>query len=82
MTAAPAQPVPRRGVQRGGVAGFHLEVDESSGVVHEQHARPRLAAVGGLVDAALVVRAPEVAEGGDVDGVGAGGVDHDAADGA
>src|SRR2546422_7390298 len=41
---------------------------------------PRLAAVDGLVDAALRIRAPQVAEGGHVHHVGVRGVDHDAAD--
>src|SRR5205807_6734310 len=41
---------------------------------------PGLAAVGRLVQAALLVRAPDVAEGGDIDDVGVGGVDDDAAD--
>ena len=80
VAAAPAQPVPGGGVEDLGIRGVHLEVDEAGRVVHEQDPAPRLAPVGGLVDAALGVRAPEVAEGRDVHDLGVGRVDHHAAD--
>src|SRR2546422_6326115 len=80
VAAAPAQPVPRGGVEHLGIPGVHLEIHEAGGVVHEQDPAPCLAAVGRLVDPALGIRAPEVAERGDVDDVGVRGVEHDAPD--
>jgi hypothetical protein len=59
--AAPAHAVPGAGVEHVGVGRVERELDGAGGVVHEERARPRAAAVGGLVDAALGVRRPEVA---------------------
>ena len=49
-------------------------------VVDEQHLLPGLAAVGGLVDPALRVRSPQMAEGGGVDDIRVPGVHDDPAD--
>ena len=50
--------------------------------VDEQHARPGLAAVGGAIDAALLLRAGQAAERAGEDDVGVGRIDDDASDAA
>ena len=62
------------------VHGVHLHLDDARVLVHEEHALPGEPAVRGLVDAALVVRTPEAAEGADVDHVGVLRVHDDGAD--
>src|SRR5262249_30195793 len=69
-----------RGVERLGVGRVHRQVDEPGVRVDELDEVPGLAAVAGPVHAALRVRPPEVAEGGDVDDVRVPRVDDDAAD--
>ena len=59
---------------------MHDEVDDAGLVVEDTDALPGLAAVGGLEQAALLVRAVEPAEGADVDDVGILRVDDDLAD--
>ena len=49
-------------------------------VIDEQHLLPRLSAVGGLEDAALRIRAPQVSDARDIHDVGIGRMNHDAAD--
>src|SRR5262249_21968385 len=70
----------RRRVEQLRVLRVHRQIDEAGILVDELHLRPGLAAVGGLVDAALLVRRPEVAQRRDVHDVGVLRVDDDAAD--
>src|SRR5262249_48301438 len=69
-----------RGGERVGLRRVHRQVDEAGLLVDELDALPGLAAVGGLVDAALLVGRPDVAQGGDVHDLGVPGVDDDAGD--
>src|SRR4029077_8908646 len=66
--------------QRAGRIRIHGDVGGAGVFVHEEHVAPGLPAVGGLVDAALFRRTPEVAAGGDVESVRIGGGDDDAPD--
>src|SRR5262249_9525044 len=75
-----AHAFPARRVQRIRVARIHRDVDEAGLVAYEFAQLPRLAAVGGLVEAALGIRRPCRADGGDVDDVGIRRVDNDASD--
>ena len=78
----PRQPdgAPRRRVQRARVVGREAQIDGAGVFVGEQHALPRRAPVGRAVDAALGVRAGDVAHDRRVDGVRVGRVDAQAAD--
>src|SRR5262249_5678598 len=69
-----------RRIQRVGAVAVEGDIDHAGVLVDEEDVRPGFAAVGGFVDAALFVGSPEMAEGGDVGGVGIGGMDGDAAD--
>ena len=75
-----AQPLIRRGVEDVRVAGIHGEVRRAGKRVDVQNLRPRAPAVGGLKDAALGVRLPQVSDRRDVCDVRIGGVQHHAAD--
>ncbi len=75
-----AHDLPEAGVEDAGVGRVHGEVRGAGALVHFQDLLPGGAAVGGAIDAALGVGAPHVAQGGDVDEVGVGGVDADAGD--
>ncbi len=68
--------------QRVGVGGVHAEAGAAGIGVDEQRAGPGLAAVGGLENTALLLRAGEAAGGAHVDDIGIGGVHDDAADAA
>ena len=57
------------------IAGLQLDVHRAGAVAHVQRLLPRLAAIGGLEDAAVVVRLEDVAIGRHPDDVGIGGVD-------
>ncbi|CAA9358627.1 MAG: hypothetical protein AVDCRST_MAG40-3336 [uncultured Gemmatimonadaceae bacterium] len=76
----PAHPLPARRPERVRVVGRHGDVDEAGAVADELDVPPGGAAVGGLVQPPLAVRAPDVAERGHVGRVRVGGVDHDAPD--
>ena len=67
--AAAPQPVPASGVQDVRVRRIHDQVNERDRIVYEECVLPRLAPVGGLIDAALGARAPEVPHRRDVDDV-------------
>ena len=69
-----------RGVERLVVQRIHHQVGRPGVVVHVQRAGPGLAAVGGLVDAALAAGSPQVAGRGDVDDVEVDRIDDDAGD--
>ena len=60
--------------------GVERHVNHAGVGVDEEHLAPRLAAINGLEQPALVVRPPQMTERGDVDDVGIGGVNDDAAD--
>src|SRR5262249_1484328 len=60
----------RRGEQRLGVGRVHLQVDDARVVVDGEHLGPVLAAVGRLVDAALLAGPVQPPERPDVDDVG------------
>ena len=79
---APRLPPPlvRRREQGVGVGRVHHDVDEAGVVVDELRVGPGLAAVAGLVEAALRVGPEEVPDRGDVDDVGILGMDDHAAD--
>ncbi len=66
--------------QRLGVRGVHANVDDAGLVVEVPDSFPGLAAVDGLVQAALLAGAVQPAEGADVDDVGVGGMNDDLAD--
>ena len=72
--------VPQRRVQDARIARIHRDVDRAGGVVDEQHALPRLAAVGRAIDAARRVLAARVAHRRDEHAVGIARVDDDARD--
>src|SRR4029078_1874871 len=76
-----AAEVPHAGVDRLGVLAVHRQHRAAGREVGAlEHSRPRLAAVGRLVDAAVVAVAPQLARHADVDGVGAARVDEDLGD--
>src|SRR5262249_7613320 len=77
---AVAAPLPQGHEQGVGVPGVHLHVDDAGVLVGVEDLGRGRAAVGGLEQAALGVGAVEPAEGADVDDVGVGGVNGDAAD--
>src|SRR2546430_15271631 len=64
---------------RSGVGGVHGDINEPCLVADELDELPRLATVGGLVEPALGVRGPGLAERRDVHDVRVGRVHHDAA---
>jgi hypothetical protein len=72
--------LPERDVDDVGVRRVELEVDRAGGVVHEQDLVPRLPAVRGLEESTVATRDVCRAERGDVDDVGAAGVDVDRPD--
>ncbi len=78
IRAAPE--LPRRGEQDVGRPRHQDHVRASRGLVDGQDLLPRRAAVGGLEEAALRVRAPEVAQSRHVHGVRIQGIDDDLAD--
>ena len=63
-----------------GLCGIDGDIGDAGVFVDGKGLGPGGAAVGALVDAALFVGSPEIAERGDVDDVGIGGMDDDAAD--
>ena len=63
-----------------GIGRVHRDLDDAGHGIDLEHPRPALAAVGGLVEAALVVRAPQASEGRHVDRVRIVGVDGDLGD--
>ncbi len=72
--------LPDGGVEDARVGGVHGQVDGAGAVADVEHLLPARAAVARAEDAALLVGAEDVAEGGDVDHVGIRRVDADAAD--
>ena len=72
-----AEGFPHRCVHHVGIGAIDGKVDGRCLVVAEQHASPRLAAVGALVDAPLIVRSAHVAKGGNPDDVRVGGMHAD-----
>ena len=68
------------GVEHLVVGGIHHQLGGAGFVVHVQRALPRETAVGGLVDAALAARRPQIAEGRHVHDVEVDGIDQDARD--
>src|ERR1700724_1369679 len=62
------------------VARIHAQVGAPGVVADGEHPLPGLAAVGGLVDAAVAAGRPQRPLGGDVDDVGVARIDHDAGD--
>ena len=68
------------GVKGVGVGEILLDVHDAGVGVEKEDTRPGGAAVSGLVEAALVRGAEEVAEGCDVNDAGVAGVDENAAD--
>ena len=68
------------GEQHVGVARIEDDVGDAGVLADGQHLLPGLAAVGGLVQAAVAARPPERSLGGDVDDVGVARVDDDLAD--
>ena len=76
----PAAVLPHPGVEDLGVRGIDGQVAGPGLGIDVEDLLPGLAAVERPVDAAVLVRAPEVALGGDVDDVGIDRVDDDAAD--
>ena len=76
-----ALPLVGGGQEDVGIARVHDDV-AAAGVIADldEAARPRLAAVGGLIEAALAAALPERARRGDVDDVGIARVDLDAGD--
>ena len=76
MTAA----LIRRGHEHVGVAGIDDHVGHAGVLRDLQHLRPRLPAIGRLVEAAVAARGPQRALGGHVDGVAVFRIDDDAAD--
>src|SRR5262249_59956753 len=72
-----ALPLPGGDQQRLGVGRVHPQVDDAGLVIDVEDALPRLAAVGRLVQAALLAGAVQPAQGADVDDVRAGRVDED-----
>ena len=76
----PAHPLPAGGPEDVGVHRVHRDVDEARLVGDELEARPALAAVDGLVEAAVGIGVPGRAQGGDPGDVGIGRVHDDPAD--
>ena len=76
----PAHALPTRRPQDVRVPRMHVDVDEPGLVGHEVDALPRVAAVGGPVQAPLLVVAPRVAERGHVDPIRLRRMDDDAPD--
>ena len=74
--------LPGSGEQGIGVVGIHGEAGTAGIGAGEERAGPGLAAVGGFVDAALLLRTGEASRGADIDDVGVGGVDDNAGDAA
>src|SRR6185437_9994187 len=74
--------LPGAGEQDVGVMGVHGEAGAAGVGIDEERAGPIRAAVGGLVDAALLLGAGGAAEGTDINGSRVGGIDDDAADAA
>src|SRR5207244_3037124 len=66
--------------QRLGISRVYLHVDDAGLVVDGQYLAPRLAAIAGLVQAALLVRSPQAAERADINDVGILRMNGDAAD--
>src|SRR6185437_4870292 len=75
-----ARHLPHGGVDHARVRRIHAERDGAGVVVHEEDLVPGLAAVGGLVDAALGVGGEQMPEGGGIDDVGVLRVHQDPAD--
>ena len=73
--------LPEAGVEHARIAGVHGEIDRAGVGAAREDLLPGAAAIGGAVDAAHLVRSPEMAERGDVDDVGILGVHADGADG-
>ena len=76
----PAPKRPHRRKELVGVRRVHHQVPDPRALVHVQHALPALAAVGGLVDAALLPVAPRRPHGADVHRARVVGVHDDAVD--
>ena len=72
--------LPHAGVEDARVARVHHEIRRADGIIDEQHAVPRPAAVGRAIDAALRLRSIRVTQRRDVDDVGIRGVHDDASD--
>ncbi len=72
--------VPRSGEQHLRLTGRHGDVGDANVRSLIEHAQPVVSAVGGLVDAALVIGAVGVPERTDIDGACVGRVNQDAAD--
>src|SRR6185295_12882056 len=75
-----AAPLVGGGVEHVGVARVHHHVGDAGVLADRQHLLPGLAAVGGLVEAAVAARRPQRALGRHVDGVRVAGIDEDLAD--
>src|SRR5215207_7272148 len=75
-----AAPLPDGGVQHARIPDVHAQGSRARAIALVQHEIPRLAAVPGAVHAAFGVGAPGSAEGANVDDVGVGGMDGEAAD--
>ena len=75
-----AHPLPARRPHHVGIARVELHVDEARLVADELHELPGRAAVGALVEAALLVRSPRVPQRGDVHDVRVARVHDDAPD--
>ena len=72
--------VPGGGEENLWLAGGHGNVGDADVGTFIENARPVFAAVGGFVDAALIVGSVGVTKSADVDGARIGGIDEDAAD--
>ena len=73
----PATELPHAGIQVAGLLRVHSQVAATGVLVHEQDSLPVLAAIGGLVDASLVVGVPKMARDADIEGIAVVRVDQD-----
>ena len=71
---------PHGGIERARIAGLEFDVHRTRGIRNEEDALPRLSAVGGAIEAALVGGLERVADGGDEGDVGIGRMNANAAD--